>query len=75
MSASNGEMLLRTWAICDRARNLSLELAAAWRALRLRIIPSTSMSFAGFDDAWGAPPEPPTVDIVKDAMKKEKVLK
>jgi hypothetical protein len=35
------------------------------------------MSFSGFDDSasWGAPIEPPSKDIVKDAIRKEQVIK
>jgi hypothetical protein len=35
------------------------------------------MSFVGFDDptAWGAPPDAPAGDIVKDAVRKEQILK
>lgn len=35
------------------------------------------MSFAGFDDptAWGAPSGTPASDIVKDAVRKEQILK
>lgn len=35
------------------------------------------MSFVGFDDptAWGAPSEVPAGNIVKDAVRKEQVLK
>lgn len=35
------------------------------------------MSFAGYDDptAWGAPSDAPVGDIVKDAVRKELILK
>lgn len=39
--------------------------------------PSTTMSFAGYDegDAWGAPAPATSGDIVADAMRKEKIIK
>jgi hypothetical protein len=35
------------------------------------------MSFPGFDDppGWGAPIEAPSGDIVKDTLRKERILK
>jgi hypothetical protein len=46
---------------------------------RLYSIPPapTLMSFAGYDDptAWGAPSDAPVGDIVKDAVRKELILK
>jgi len=45
----------------------------------LALIPSSAspMSFAGYDDptAWGASSDAPVGDIVKDAVRKELILK
>lgn len=36
---------------------------------------SCSTSMSGYDDAWGSPAEPSEGDIVKDALRKEALMK
>jgi hypothetical protein len=59
----------KAWENCS-ACSFRTSRPAACSSLKL-------MSFAGFDDptAWGAPSDAPSGDIVKDAVRKEQILK